>query len=182
MEPNTCHCVDLPDGAGYCAHCLDQMDSAYRAWTAADQLQEAHRAPPQPNHRRRPRSPTFDDFTHEHPWVLVLDHPSAAKLAQRFDRALTILERPVDVIPKYRDNGPIDYFVRSQADNAKSYTVTRDTCTCPDGRTGGRAPVGWCKHRFAVWLRISTDRATSQEGRQPDRASEQATHLHANLI
>ena len=81
----------------------------------------------------------YQRFTRAHGWTLMADPTTLAAFRRRWEKALAL---PVAVLD------PGTKAVTSGTDPSVTYTVTADTCTCPDYR---RAPFGWCKHRLSVW-------------------------------
>jgi hypothetical protein len=68
----------------------------------------------------------------------------------RLNRALTILHTHPDTIVRLADG---TFHMKSTGKYPElAYGVDRSTCTCPDAGPNGKAPGGWCKHRFVAYL------------------------------
>lgn len=73
------------------------------------------------------------------------------QVKRRIDRAYDILRMPgYEITPQDNDTWLVDKLSSSLTDDTSvQYTVTDDSCTCPDFTT---ARAGLCKHRLAVQL------------------------------
>lgn len=86
------------------------------------------------------------------------------ELAGRIEKAASIvLLRAIEELPG--DN----WAVESESEPGRLYTVAPSGCDCPDGT---RAPLGYCKHRIAVWLlRAAEDHERQQRAEKRHQAA-----------
>jgi len=85
----------------------------------------------------------------------IWDAPTQAALQARWERAIAILngEPWYSHILNDQEKEPQTYIIPANTGRAAGYLYYQTTayrCTCPDATSN--APLGWCKHRIAVWL------------------------------
>lgn len=103
------------------------------------------------------------------PPIAVWQPKDIAKLYTRWQRAVELPHH--NWADGTTAGGEHIYPAHSGADAGYTYyRVTLGRCECPDAQH--QAPWGWCKHRLALWIKLTgqPDRYTEQE-RQADLAS-----------
>jgi len=80
----------------------------------------------------------------------------ASAYRTRMERAHLIANAP----HMMQELGPGVWDVWSTGTDMSKVWTVNGTCNCPDADTasGGKAPLGHCKHRLAVWLRRSAEK------------------------
>jgi hypothetical protein len=80
-------------------------------------------------------------------------------MSDRLARAKTILARSaVHHVVDESDHFEDYWAVEGDPARGRVYQVSTQGCNCADGREGGAAPRGWCKHKLAVQLHKQAER------------------------
>jgi len=88
-------------------------------------------------------------FTRHNPWFRMADADTSTAIHLRIHRALAI--NPRYLCQSLHPNGLGTYSIASTSSPGVIYVVNLEKgCSCPDSQN--RAPMGWCKHRLALWL------------------------------
>lgn len=90
------------------------------------------------------------DFLKEHPEFHTGGRELLERLETRWDKAMEILDwgdQRTPILTGYPYPVP---HVKSQTQDGVYYGVTKTRCECIDSAMC--APMGWCKHRLALWI------------------------------
>lgn len=89
----------------------------------------------------------LNQFQSEHSWLLIADGPTLSSFHDRWERSRAL----PGTFWGGGQNGLWKYYKNGLPEDTPDYSVSVSLgCTCPDA--GHRAPMGWCKHRLAVWI------------------------------